>query len=94
MPLSAVLLHRTGLRYFTDFLEMEFSGENLQFWHEVRTYSSITQDQRRWAEAQRMFDTYISAKGVCLSCALSFDLSLPFLLCFVDHSLPPHPPSL
>ena len=60
-PLECVLAHTAaGLKYFTQFVNGEFSSENLLFWHAVNTFEFFANGSQEQEKAANQIwnDTY------------------------------------
>jgi len=59
-----LLRHPIGCKVFQEFLQGQFSDENLRFWLEAEKYRNMTLEERR-ANAQTLYEEYVSTVSPC-----------------------------
>nr|DBA30896.1 TPA: hypothetical protein GDO54_006824 [Pyxicephalus adspersus] len=56
-----------GIEYFTEFLNKEYSAENIHFWKDCEKYQNISEDdtEQLLHESQRIYNEYLSSSALC-----------------------------
>ncbi|KAG8439326.1 hypothetical protein GDO86_005521 [Hymenochirus boettgeri] len=56
-----------GIEYFTEFLKMEYSAENIFFWKECEKFHLIANEDSKMLshESHRIYDEYLSTSSLC-----------------------------
>lgn len=56
-----------GIEYFTEFLNKEYSAENIHFWKSCEKFQTISEDdtEQLLQESRRIYDEYLSSSSLC-----------------------------